>query len=99
MRAEFTPRARARIATVRGWWRRHRPDAPRLFLDELRAAVATIRERPEAVPVHRTVRALTMRRVLLPKTRQFLYYSVDSDAGVVTIHSVWGAQRGSEPKL
>lgn len=36
--------------------------------------------------------------VLLKKTRQWLYYSVENDDQII-VHTVWGAQRGSDPEL
>jgi hypothetical protein len=38
-------------------------------------------------------------RVLLPKTEQHLYYSIDEQADVVLVLTIWGARRGRGPKL
>jgi hypothetical protein len=40
-----------------------------------------------------------VRRWLLEKTEYHVYFSVDRNAGVITLHSVWGARRGRGPKL
>ncbi len=66
MTFHFTPRACKRIKTVRDWWRINRPAAPRLFLDELRAAIAQIRATPQIGAPHRRTQGRLMRRVLLP---------------------------------
>jgi hypothetical protein len=40
-----------------------------------------------------------VRRVLLSKTKNHLYYTLDRTEGVVMILAVWGAPRGQGPKL
>ncbi len=41
----------------------------------------------------------TVRRTLLKKSVQHVYYSVDEANGVIVIYSVWGARRGRGPEL
>jgi hypothetical protein len=38
-------------------------------------------------------------RLLLPRTEQHLYYSVDKAGGVVRVITIWGARRGRPPRL
>lgn len=40
-----------------------------------------------------------VRRVLLRKTRNHVYYEIDRANGVVMIIAVWGAPKGEGPKL
>jgi hypothetical protein len=40
-----------------------------------------------------------IRRRLLPKSEQHVYYAVDAAKGVIVIHTVWGARRRRGPKL
>jgi hypothetical protein len=40
-----------------------------------------------------------VRRVLLPETRNHVYYKIDRGAGVVMIVAVWGAPRAKGPAL
>jgi hypothetical protein len=40
-----------------------------------------------------------VRRLLMPKTEQHVYYTVDDAADEVMIETVWGARRGRSPKL
>jgi len=40
-----------------------------------------------------------VRRLLLPRTHQPVYYEVNHEAGVVMIIAVWGAPRGRSPTL
>jgi hypothetical protein len=42
---------------------------------------------------------LPVRRVLLRKTNTHVYYSVDGDAELVKVLTVWGAPKGRGPKL
>jgi hypothetical protein len=69
-------------------------------MDEVEAAkqkLATLPPTPGLV--YETVRGKTIRRLLLPKTEQHVYFSIDVDARIVVIHTVWGARRGRVPKL
>lgn len=94
----FTPRARARVRGIDAWWREHRPEAPNLFDEELEAAQLHIATESHLSSPWRVVGGMLIRRVLLEKTRQWLYYSVEGDDQII-VHTVWGAQRGSEPEL
>jgi hypothetical protein len=94
----FTPRARTRVREISAWWRANRPEAPNLFDEELEAAQLHIVTEAHLSSPWRVVRGMLIRRVLLEKTRQWLYYSVESDSQII-VHTVWGAQRGSEPEL
>ncbi len=82
------------------WWRENRPDTADLFQHELEMAkqdLATLPPTPGLV--YETVRGKVIRRLLLPKTEQHVYFSIDEDAQRVVIHTVWGARRGRGPKL
>ena len=41
----------------------------------------------------------SVRRILMPKTEQHVYYTVDDAADEVVIETVWGARRGRGPRL
>jgi hypothetical protein len=43
--------------------------------------------------------AVPVRRALLRKSQQFVYYFVDEQAGEVVILTIWGARRRSGPRL
>jgi plasmid stabilization system protein ParE len=81
------------------WWRENRPDAADLFARELDAACRLIGESPDMgapwVKRHGTV----VRRVLLPKTKNHVYYEIDREDDMAVIIAVWGAPRGKGPKL
>jgi hypothetical protein len=40
-----------------------------------------------------------VRRLLLPKSQQHVYYVIDEALGAVVIYTIWGARRGRGPKL
>lgn len=44
-------------------------------------------------------RGTPIRRVLLRKTQQHVYYSIDEVNDIVIVRSVWGSRRGRGPKL
>lgn len=99
MKVHFTPRGRRAALAMAKWWRANRPLAADLFERELATATRQIEQQPELVPVYETVRGRAVRRALLPKTEQHVYYSVDEATETVVIHVVWGARRGRGPEL
>jgi hypothetical protein len=54
---------------------------------------------PEMGPPYVERQGVVVRRVLLPKTRNHIYYEIDRENGVVMILAVWGAPKGRAPKL
>jgi plasmid stabilization system protein ParE len=70
-----------------------------LFDDELHEAVETLKQQPTIGAVYQAVDGEVVRRLLLPRASQHVYYAVDEAKGVVTVHTVWGARRGRGPKL
>jgi plasmid stabilization system protein ParE len=74
-------------------------DAPDLFVEELEAAHSLLLEQPHTGSIFRAVGEVPIRRMLLRRTRQWLYYSVDEAQQLIIVHTVWGAERGSTPKL
>lgn len=44
-------------------------------------------------------RGVLVRRVLLRRSENHLYYEIDRTAGIVMILAVWGAPKGHGPKL
>jgi plasmid stabilization system protein ParE len=95
----FSPRARRRVKVVAKWWRENRPAVPTLFEDELIAAVERLRSLPTRGPVYATVDGVIIRRLLLPRTEQHVFYGMDEEGLVIVIHTVWGARRGRGPRL
>ena len=88
VRVELEAIAQMRAAVL--WWRENRPAAGNLALQELREAIALLREQPDAGAIYRRYRAGAVRRVLLPKTRNHLYWEHDADAGILTVLALLG---------
>ena len=98
MNVRFSPRAQRRVKLVATWWRRNRQAAPMLFEDELKGVVERLKQQPTLGGVYQTVDGEVVRRALLPRTAQHVYYAVDEANDIIIIHTVWGARRG-RPKL
>jgi plasmid stabilization system protein ParE len=99
MIVRFTPRALAEARRVRRWWRQHRPAAAEVFDRELNAAVALIQSSPTIGGVYPTASDLgiEIRRLLMARTENHLYYTLHEDALVIL--SIWGAPRERGPGL
>jgi hypothetical protein len=83
---------------MKSWWRRHRPDAPHRFEQELRAVLGLVLATPDLGRVFEQEDLnVWARRVLMPRTRNHIYYSVTATELVVL--TVWGAPQGRGPKL
>jgi plasmid stabilization system protein ParE len=81
------------------WWRAHRREAKTLFTEELRDTQRRLAEKPDLglLFVHRG--GVAVRRLLMERTRNHVYYEVDESEGVVMIVALWGAVKGSGPDL
>lgn len=88
-----SPRAQRQINSAAERWHRNRDKAPLLFVDELEAAFTLLRQSPLAGRVARLPQFESVRRLLLPKSRFFLYYQVRADDHV-RIVSMWHQSRG-----
>ncbi|MEZ4226802.1 MAG: type II toxin-antitoxin system RelE/ParE family toxin [Polyangiaceae bacterium] len=97
MRLRLTPRALAEAKRKKTWWLHNRPAAPHLFEQELVATFDSILAMPTIGVEYPADFDVEVRRVLMPKTRNHVYFAVDGEE--VVILSVWGAQRGRGPKL
>jgi plasmid stabilization system protein ParE len=82
---------------IDAWWRENRPTAQGRFVEELLAACTKAWQHPFAYTVYATIDGVEIRRSRLEQTRQHVYYS--ADAHTVTVHRIWGAQRGAGPRL
>lgn len=100
MRVRFTPEARDAVRTKRAWWEEHRSKAPTLFVEELAAAVTKLRAGSDQERQQYAVRGgRIIWRLLMPKTRNHLYYRVDDDTDSVEILLIWNAIAAKAPVL
>jgi plasmid stabilization system protein ParE len=98
MTLRLTPRALAEAKRIKTWWRRHRLAAPDLFEQEFEAALDRIAQVPGSGKLYEEGDLeVLVRRVLLPKTLNHVYYAVDGQDVVVL--SVCGALHERDPKL
>lgn len=98
MTLRLTPRALAEAKRIRTWWRRNRGAAPDLFEQEFTAALDRIAQSPGLGRLYEEGDlAVPVRRVLLPKTLNHIYYAVDGESVVVL--SVWNALHEGGPTL
>ncbi len=95
MKVELSAEAQAQVDRIDAWWRENRPAAPRLFADELEAALGTLAEAP-VVAVRYSPKP-GVRRLLLRRTHHHLYV-VEEPARVFVV-AVWSAYRGRGPRL
>lgn len=89
----IAPRALADVASVAQWWRKNRLGAPRLFQEELDAALSAIAERPEIGPRIPLRRYPNARSYVLQRTGYIVLYNMDPDAEEVTIVRVRHGKR------
>jgi plasmid stabilization system protein ParE len=99
VKVNITSPARRQAERLDRWWRENRPAVPQLFAQELSAALKLIESLPEAGTPYVERRGVIVRRVLLSKTTNHVYYEIDRSLGVVMILAVWGAPRAKGPKL
>ena len=99
MKLRVSARAKQKIRAEDEWWRAERRDAPELFKQELAAAFDRILVAPKSRKQHGQIAGVPFWRVLMTRTEQHVYYTVDDDAAEVIIETVWGARRKRGPKL
>ena len=98
MKIDFGKRASADIERIDRWWREHRTEAATVFIEEIAAALALLQDNPAVGPYWTKAREPGVRRVLLPRSRQFLYFRV-VDGSPLHVIAIWGAQRERGPWL
>jgi plasmid stabilization system protein ParE len=98
MKFRIAPRALAEAKRTKTWWRANREAAPDLFEMEFEEMLERIIAAPDIGASYEGTRlAVVVRRVLLPKSGQHVYYAVNGDE--VMVLSVWSAHRERGPRL
>ena len=98
----MAPRALQRARIITTWWRKNRPGAEEVFEQEFEhvtSKLASMSARSPLGVIFGARRGKTIRRILLPKTEQHVYYSIDEINDTIVIRTLWGARRGRNPKL
>jgi plasmid stabilization system protein ParE len=98
-RVELSPEALEQAQAISAYWFENRPAAPNLFVEELGAALRMLKETPRVGVRYEAPDFREMRRVLMPRTRYHIYYTVNSSTWMVRIHAIWHGSRGRGPEL
>jgi plasmid stabilization system protein ParE len=88
------PRARDEILRIDAWWQKERALAPDTFSRELRAAMALLRVLPNCGRVCDALGFEGVRRLLLRRTRYYLYYRFDTRRKTIIILAIRHTSRG-----
>ena len=91
--------AERQIRKASRWWGKNRPAAPALFKEELKKAFELIITQPTSGAVAQGLGPPHIRRVLLFRTRYYLYYSVSEAESAVEVLGLWHTSRGSDPDI
>jgi plasmid stabilization system protein ParE len=97
LRYVIKARARREIESAAAWWAENRPAAPGAVRIEITDALAILVLQPGIGERIETGRPVQVRRFRTDKTHRWIYYRVKG--GVLEVLSVWGTDRGSNPKL
>jgi plasmid stabilization system protein ParE len=92
-------RAQRQIERIEAWWAANRPAAPTLFIEELEETFQRICAHPSSGVGWPTSRRPTLRRILMLRTQNHVYFRADESEETVRVLAVWGAPKGGGPKL
>jgi plasmid stabilization system protein ParE len=95
----ISEKAAAQAEQLDAWWAENRPLAPALFAREFASAVALLGVAPGAGARFRRSALPGVRRFVLQKTRNLVFYIYSREIDVVHIIAVWGGPKGSDPPL
>lgn len=90
--------AQRRFEAEDAWWRENR-DAKDLFTDEFEQTIEQLVATPAIGKTYRLARGKLIERVLMKRTRCYIYYHRDLSREIIEIHTIWGARRGHAPTL
>ena len=84
MRLRLTRRALADAKRMKTWWRRHRTKSPDLFERELDEVLERVLATPTlGTPYESEGAEVGVRRLLMPKTQNHVYYAVTAEEVLV----------------
>jgi plasmid stabilization system protein ParE len=98
-RVVLVEEAERQLNSVDRWWLTHRQAAPDLFLDELDQAIELLSELPDIGSPFRRANRPGVRRLLLRRSKYWVYYFHDQRRSIVYILALWSTYRGSDPTL
>ncbi|HEY5955328.1 MAG TPA: hypothetical protein VIV60_02195 [Polyangiaceae bacterium] len=91
-------RAQRLVDRENSWWLDN-ADYPLTFEEEFENVLLRLRDVPMLGVSYPTAKRPHLQRVLLPKSKCHIYYTLENDKTLIVIHSVWGACRKRGPKL
>lgn len=97
MKVRYTQAATAEVRRLRNWWKKNRPAAPMMLSNELREARKDLARNPRIGTMWKERDGKRVYRLLLERTKNWVYYEVDDASKTVLIVAVWGAPRGRQP--
>ena len=98
-RVVIVAEAEQQLRDVDRWWVTNRQAAPDLFLNELDRAIDLLSELPEIGPKFQRTNRIGIRRLLLRRSKYWVYYLYDAKRAIVYILAIWSTFRGSDPHL
>ena len=98
-RVELAPRAHEQARRIDRWWRENRESSPTLFADELSELLERLEQGIAAGVLYPFTAPFEVRRVLLPRSRYHVYFSIEPDAELVKVRAIWHTARGRGPRL
>ena len=98
-RVVFVAEAEEQLKRIDKWWVTHRGTSPDLFLDELDRAIDLLSELPDIGSPFRRTRRPGVRRLLLRRSKHWVFYVHDRRRSIVYILALWSTLRGSDPTL
>lgn len=99
MKLHLAKRALRQVERKEAWWAENRPAAPDLFAREFRDTLEYIRTTPGSGIGWPTPQRPSLRRILMSKTQNHIFFVVDEKAQAIHVLAIWGAARGRAPKL
>ncbi len=91
--------AEAQLLEIDGWWVAHRISSPMLVVDELARCVSLLESNPDIGTRFHSLVVPGVRRLVMTKTRHYVYYLHDELNAVVYVIAVGGAPKSGVPVL
>lgn len=95
----IVPEAERQLQAIDQWWQTHRGAVPDLFLDEFNQGLDLLSELPDIGPLYRRSKHPGVRRLLLRRSKHWIYYFHDRGRSMVYVLAIWSTFRGSDPPL
>jgi plasmid stabilization system protein ParE len=95
----ITDEAERHLAELVAWWTENRPLAPSLVQREFAHCVQLLETAPMAGVRFLRTPVPGVRRLVMRRTRNLVYYIYDSTNSIAYVIAVWGAPKEHDPVL